>query len=355
MWLESGLFVPCWKIRKRQFIIIDEDFSRKIFHRTDRYILVSTNRSTHLFEIDDSGSTTTITPVDSATIQSLVTTEATLAFSNLARRSSVGGSSVYKNSPLVVQVVASGARLLKSNTAFGGYELVAEYPVLSNAPYGQRPLEVVAASANASQLVMAASGGKLILWRLGDNVDALENIAGCQRNEGPEISAVSCVPLNTTKRTSPTIIVSYWQSNTIEILQVSPKGLESVYKSPTLPALVRSVLLYNFGSDTNPKGTDYHPYLLAGLANGTVASFRWKDKQLTDKKIVPLGHAPVNLTPCQVEGRHAVFAAGNRATVLSFENKRLVHSPIMLKASHTNFLGEFGIQRTSRTSLLRRV
>lgn len=316
---------------------------------------MSTNRSTHLFEIDDSGSTTTITPVDSATIQSLVTREATLAFSNLARRSSVGGTSVYKNSPLVVQVVASGARLLKSNTAFGGYELVAEYPVLSNVPYGQRPLEVVAASANASQLVMAASGGKLILWRLGDNVDALENIAGCQRNEGPEISAVSCVPLNTTKRTSPTIIVSYWQSNTIEILQVSPKGLESVYKSPTLPALVRSVLLYNFGSDTNPKGTDYHPYLLAGLANGTVASFRWRDKQLTDKKIIPLGHAPVNLTPCQVEGRHAVFAAGNRATVLSFENKRLVHSPIMLKASHTNFSGEFGIQRTSRTSLLPRV
>jgi DNA damage-binding protein 1 len=185
--------------------------------------------------------------------------------------------------------------------------------------------------------------GSLCCGDLVENDDALENIAGCQRNEGPEISAVSCVPLNTTKRTSPTIVVSYWKSNAIEILQVTPKGLESVYKSPTLPALVRSVLLYNFGSDTNPKGTDYHPYLLAGLANGTVASFRWKDKQLTDKKIIPLGHAPVNLTPCQVEGRHAVFAAGNRATVLSFENKRLVHSPIMLKASHTNVLGEFNI------------
>lgn len=117
----------------------------------------------------------------------------------------------------------------------------------------------------------------------------------------------------------------------VEILLLDPTGFLSVSKTPKLPALVRSAFLYNFGSTA--KGDDYHPYLLIGLGDGSLVSFSWKDKQLKDKKIISLGHAPVSLTPCRIDGKRTVFATGNRATVLSWEKKRLHNSPIMLKVA----------------------
>jgi DNA damage-binding protein 1 len=125
--------------------------------------------------------------------------------------------------------------------------------------------------------------------------------------------------------------VSYWGKNEIEVFVINSEGFSSVSKSPPLPALVRSAILYNFGSDTSPKGADYHPYVLAGLGDGSVVYFAWKDKQLKDRKTISLGHAPVSLTVCQVDGKRTVFVAGNRATVLSWEKKRVHTSPIMLK------------------------
>ena len=93
------------------------------------------------------------------------------------------------------------------------------------------------------------------------------------------------------------------------------------------------MLLFNFGNDASPKGADHHAFLLAGLGDGSVASMLWKDNKLKDLKIVSLGHAPVSLTPFQVDDKHTVLAAGNRATVFFYDPKknRLVNSPIMLK------------------------
>lgn len=85
---------------------------------------------------------------------------------------------------------------------------------------------------------------------------------------------------------------------------------------------------------------DYHPYLLAGLSDGSVATFAWQDQQLKDRKIVSLGHAPVSLVFCAVQEGDArtVLAAGNRAIVFAYERGRLVHSPILLKVgSHYGF------------------
>lgn len=146
-----------------------------------------------------------------------------------------------------------------------------------------------------------------------------------------EISTVSCTPQDSSKYFSNYVTVSYWGENEIEVLTFDKQGFVLVSKSPPLPALVRSAILYNFGSDTSPKGADYHPHVLAGLGDGSVVYFAWKDKQFKEKKIISLGRAPVSLTVCQVDGKRAVFAAGNRATVLSWEKKRLHTSPIMLK------------------------
>lgn len=123
----------------------------------------------------------------------------------------------------------------------------------------------------------------------------------------------------------------------MEIFVLDSKGFVSVSKSPPLPALVRSAILYNFGSDTSPKGADYYPHVLAGLGDGSVVYFAWKDKQFKDRKTISLGRAPVSLTACQVDGKRAVFAAGNRATVLSWEKKRVHTSPIMLKVPNFKF------------------
>ena len=81
------------------------------------------------------------------------------------------------------------------------------------------------------------------------------------------------------------------------------------------------------------KGADHHAFLLAGLGDGSVASMLWKDNKLMDLVVVSLGHAPVSLTPFEVDGKHTVLAAGNRATVFFYDSKknRLSNSPIMLK------------------------
>jgi DNA damage-binding protein 1 len=146
-----------------------------------------------------------------------------------------------------------------------------------------------------------------------------------------EISTVSCTPQDPSKYFSNYITVSYWGRNEIEVFGLNHQGFVSMSKSPPLPALVRSAILYNFGSDASAKGADYHPHVLAGLADGSIVYFAWKDKQLKDRKTILLGHAPVSLTVCQVDGKRAVFAAGSRATVLSWEKKRVHTSPIMLK------------------------
>jgi DNA damage-binding protein 1 len=93
------------------------------------------------------------------------------------------------------------------------------------------------------------------------------------------------------------------------------------------------VLLFNFGNDASPKGADHHAFLLAGLGDGSLASMLWKDNKLMDLMVVSLGHAPVSLTPFQVDDQHTVLAAGNRATVFFYDSKknRLANSPIMLK------------------------
>lgn len=148
-----------------------------------------------------------------------------------------------------------------------------------------------------------------------------------------EISAVSCVPLDPAKFFSNYITVSYWGSNVVEIFLLEAEVFVPVSKSSPLPALVRSVVLHNFGSDHSSKGIDHHPYVLAGLGDGSLVLLPWKDRQLKDKKIISLGQAPVSFSVCEVDKKRVIFAASNRATLVSLDKNRLRISPIMLKVS----------------------
>lgn len=154
-----------------------------------------------------------------------------------------------------------------------------------------------------------------------------------ERTVLPEISAISCAPLNPAKHASKLIITAYWNFNVVEILSISETGLKSECKTPPLPAVVRSVLLFNFGNDVSAKGTNHHAFLLAGLGDGSVVSMLWKENKLKDLKSISLGHGPVSLTPFKVDDKPTVLATGSRATVFFYDYKknRLVNSPIILK------------------------
>ncbi|KAG6903292.1 hypothetical protein C0995_000187 [Termitomyces sp. Mi166 len=288
----------------------------------DSHILVSTLEATHLFRINDARGDTTLTYVKDTGLtknSGLVTDVPTLAFRNVARR--VIGSSgkpVYQNSQFVVQVTKKGAIMYKYDIISRAYEKVDNH----DTP------ETVAADLSASQVFLALKGGRLIALTIEDRSFRVSiDTAMGQKTHTPEISAISCAPLDPTKPYANHVVVSYWDTKTVEIFIIGPRGFVSDVKTPPLPAFARSVLLHDFAPDKD----NHRYYLLAGLSDGTVAYFAWKDQQLSDRRIVPLGHVPPSLSACQIDGKRTVFAAGNRATVFSWEKKRLHNSPIMMR------------------------
>ena len=156
------------------------------------------------------------------------------------------------------------------------------------------------------------------------------NISG-----GKEIAAISCAPLDSTKNFSPFVAVSFWESNTIQLLNVKDPETPLLphSTSASLPALPHSLLLHNFGTGRNLQDADFQPYVVAGLADGTVAclSFRNNSNELKDQKLFSLGTAPVSLTVTEIDGKRAVFATGSRAAVFYWDKQRLRQSPVMVK------------------------
>jgi DNA damage-binding protein 1 len=121
---------------------------------------------THLFQIDDQGATTTaFRRVESAPYSGLVTKKPTFVFSNFHKR--LNGE--YVDSSLVVQVVPNGAFLLEWDAVMGNYMERAAWKVENTASYDARPLEIVAANANGSQVALALSGGKRALLCIQNN------------------------------------------------------------------------------------------------------------------------------------------------------------------------------------------
>jgi DNA damage-binding protein 1 len=47
--------------------------------------------------------------------------------------------------------------------------------------------------------------------------------------------------------------------------------------------------------------------------------------------LTSLGDLPVHFTPCRVNGKEAVFAAGSRAMVLTWQRDSIHQSPVILK------------------------
>jgi DNA damage-binding protein 1 len=129
---------------------------------TDSRILVSTLQSTHLFQINDAGGSASLYYVRGASTTGFVFNSPTLAFGNVARRViDANGKSNYVNSPLVVQVTPWGAFLLEDDMMMGTY--------VQHARWEEQGIEVVAASVNPSQVILALNGGGLVALKIEDN------------------------------------------------------------------------------------------------------------------------------------------------------------------------------------------
>jgi len=322
-----------------------------VSHHT--HFLISAAYNTLLCRVDDRGQETTLSNISVGHLGDLVTTQPTLAFSNMFRRN----GSQYQDSSLVVQVVPKGIILLEWDRVSQSYQQKAIWKPVAMPERKDILPEITAASCNSSQIAVAVAGGKVHLFNLGEsdnhpNLEEWKYVSVCfihsnacahlflssfKSPVGGEVSAISCTPLDPSKPHTTSIFVAYWKSNRIEVLALDrTRVLTLEATSSGLPGVIRSILPYNFGRDAS-KGPDHHPYLLAGLGDGHVAAIQLKGKQLGEVKLISMGAAPVSLIPCIVEGRKAVFAAGSRSAVLYLDKKRLANAAIMLKVGNSVF------------------
>jgi DNA damage-binding protein 1 len=133
--------------------------------RKHSYLVVSTVNETHLFQINDQGANTTFRRVENPPYGGLVTKKPTYAFSNFYKRQ----DGKYVDSSLVVQVVPNGAFLLEWDATMGNYMERAAWKVENTASYDAKPLEIVAANVNGSQVALALSGGRRALLCIQNN------------------------------------------------------------------------------------------------------------------------------------------------------------------------------------------
>ncbi|KAI0337556.1 hypothetical protein BDW22DRAFT_1363933 [Trametopsis cervina] len=297
----------------------------------DTHILVSTLHGSHLLRIDGRD---TFTHIDKASAGFDVD-QPTLALANIPRRvqkADPAGALVssYVNSAYIIQVTPKGVNLLEYDTILRIFNRIGTGWVPDRGASRRGP-EIVAADLNASQFVVALSGGSVVVLNFGFN-GQLEH-KKTREFPGKEISALSCTPLDPTKKFALYIAVAFWESSTIQLLSLKDEQsyLAPFCDSPPLPAIVRSVVLHNFGQGKKSKDADFRPYVVAGLADGSVTTMSFQEKELKDLKFFPLGSIPVALSVTVVDGKRNVFANGSRAAVFYWERQRLCQSSVMLK------------------------
>lgn len=133
---------------------------------------MSTLQETHVFHFDDASS---ISCIDGNKNAGFITNLPSITVSNIVRCTrNREGRSEYADSGLVVQVVSNALLLLEYDSGLREYTRVGEAWALEKfADPGEegkwRGREIVAASVNASQVVLALSWGRVVLLTLDGN------------------------------------------------------------------------------------------------------------------------------------------------------------------------------------------
>ncbi|KAL0569702.1 hypothetical protein V5O48_012262 [Marasmius crinis-equi] len=303
------------------------------------HLIVSTLDDTHVLRLDSGGQT--LSRLDS--VNSFALDVPTICVHNMAKKGSDGK---YEDAAFVVQVTETSAHLLE-------YDVQSEQWWERDILRCEAPQTNVAADVNASQIVLAQSGGTLASYTIFSGKFKLVLESRLSYSDGnpsnkddpkhityqawrqSEISAVSVNPMKESAFFSTVVAVSFWHTNQIKIYAYSDSGFTFVTQSMPLPATVRSLLFWNFGLSHDTKAPDHHPCLVAGLSDGQLVTFscigKARERELRDMKIIPLGNTPISLTPYLVEGRRTVVASGSKSAILEWDKSRLRHSPVMLK------------------------
>ncbi|KAK7464711.1 hypothetical protein VKT23_005917 [Stygiomarasmius scandens] len=305
------------------------------------FVVVSTLQETHVFGLDTSS---TISLLSSERAR-FILDEQTLCVQNIGER--VGKE--YRDGSIIAQVTPKAIRLLEHDPVMDQWTMMDHLDISSQPEWSGRT--IVAASANASQILVALSHGRLASFKVtrdqasgkGPKLEKWLQSVNLSYNTGSpvaekspnwymtEISAVSCAPLDPTKNFTSNVAAAFWHTNQIKILKFSQEGFTFVAQSPKLSAPVRSLLFYNFGTGNKSDDKDYHAFLLAGLADGSLVTMAWVNSELQDPKVISLGAAPVCLSSYGIQGKRTALAAGSRSVVISWDKSRLKYSPVTLK------------------------
>lgn len=125
--------------------------------------MVSTPRETHLFRVDEDEER--LWYMDPITVSGLATNQPTLALANIMRRlPGMSGVSAYGDSSFVVQVTPVGISVLEMDPELGTSSLIGSLILGESDTWKDK--RVVAASVNASQVVIALGGGVIVSFSL---------------------------------------------------------------------------------------------------------------------------------------------------------------------------------------------
>ncbi|KAL1805820.1 hypothetical protein ACET3Z_028888 [Daucus carota] len=208
----------------------------------------------------------------------------------------------------LVQVTSSSVRLVSSTSR----ELRNEW----KAPPGY---SVNVATANSTQVLLAAGGGHLVYLEIGDGI--LNEVKHAQLEY--DVSCLDINPIGGNSSYSSLAAVGMWTDISVRIFSLPDLNL--VTKEHLGGEIIpRSVLLCTFEGIS---------YLLCALGDGHLLNFllNLTTGQLTDRKKVSLGTQPITLRTFSSKSTTHVFAASDRPTVIYSSNKKLLYSNVNLK------------------------
>ncbi|KAF8333519.1 mono-functional DNA-alkylating methyl methanesulfonate N-term-domain-containing protein [Cantharellus anzutake] len=283
------------------------------YDKIDRFLLYSTLYSTALIDISDSGHLEEMTP---DRFPDLERGRPTLAAGSLDGYDGNAFVQVTNNRVIILDL-SIGAK-------------ISEWPTPKNSR--RSIVSITVACVNPTQIALALQGGELLYLIIDKDMKIIEQSSRIFRDGGEprEVCALSINPMwSSFPHESRVLAAAFWGSNAVNLLKLPTlQPVSAIPLSQGESHLPRSVLLHTFG--------DTQPYLLAGLADGSLVAYELEKRTLEPrgKRVMGLGNLPMILTPCRHGAdKPVVFVSGNRPAVLFLDNGRLQHSPIVLKAS----------------------
>jgi DNA damage-binding protein 1 len=239
------------------------------------------------------------------------------------------------NGELLVQVTSSGIRLIDSSAAC----LLHEYPcspLLQSSPSSK----IFLATGNNYQIVVALSGGEIILLELVETTKEL-----MIRNRVTFDQDIACLCLNTSRpnisdeisdsihrEKSDFLVVGLWTDHSVRILTIpSLDEISTIILGGESTAQARNVLFAPLSSaipsedgeevKESGKFSSQNMHLFVGLGDGNLLSYlvTFPPSSLpviSNKQEVRLGTHPISLTPFVNKGTLCVFAGGDQPTIL---------------------------------------